>query len=566
MVNIPTKVRYLHCENGRYFARVPVPLPLRGEYRNNAVKKGLNTADRREACDRLPAAVAAIKDEFRAKLGEVQPTHLEDADPDAIETMVRRGDETWRRFEKWYQFIQTDAGMGLLENPTAPPREAWPALFEILGIHGSTREMEGLTAAMPRLWAQFRKTPHAAKLLDPTIRRMAPEEFYEWILGANKVTVGDVLAAKVKRAIPSVLIPKPMVPDHVKPFSDRFVAPPPEDPITLAELIKTFESDPSRVGNRVETRRNYSTAFAILMETLGAAKNIRHIRRRPDIIKVRDIILSLPPHAKSNVDFAGMTYAQIARQMQGKLAGGEKVTLLDPTTRRKYLRCIGTLFTFAIQENLIDTHPAQGLSSSVEDDREGGREGFTADELRRLFPPEYKLDGVAWMPVVALYSSMRPTEVAQLDVADVIEIEGVWVFDLNEVEGDKRLKNRASIRRIPIHHRLIQLGFLGYHASRKDANERKLFPVAKTSEGYYGCVRDRFAEWFKGCAISKTFHSFRHTWNTAMIGARAHDNLRKVMGGWSVGKGVDVRVYLSTHQLSLADMKTEIDKIDFPVF
>ncbi|MBR9973910.1 DUF6538 domain-containing protein [Magnetospirillum sulfuroxidans] len=395
MGNIPTKVRYLHCESGRYFARVPVPLTLRSEYRNNAVKRALNTADRRDACDRLPAAVAAIKDEFRTKLGEVQPTHLEDADPETIETMVRRGDETWRRFERWYQFIQTDAGMGLLENPSVPPREAWPALFEMLGIRGSPQEMEGLAAAMPRLWVQFRKTPHAAKLLDPAVRRMAPEEFYEWILGANRVAAGELLAAKIKRAIPSVLIPKPVVPNHVKPFAERFVAPPQEDPITLAELIKTFQSDPSRVGNRAETKRNYTTAFAILMETLGAAKNIRHIRRRPDIIKVRDIILSLPPHAKSNGDYAGMTYAQIARAVQEKLLRGEKVALLDPTTRRKYLRCIGTLFTFAIHENVIDTHPAQGLSSSVEEDKDGGREGFTVDELKRLFPPDYKLDGTA---------------------------------------------------------------------------------------------------------------------------------------------------------------------------
>ncbi|MBR9973909.1 hypothetical protein [Magnetospirillum sulfuroxidans] len=71
------------------------------------------------------------------------------------------------------------------------------------------------------------------------------------------------------------------------------------------------------------------------------------------------------------------------------------------------------------------------------------------------------------MPVVALYSSMRPTEVAQLDVDDVGKIDGVWVFDLNEVEGDKRLKNRASVRRIPVHRRLIDLGFLDYHAKRK---------------------------------------------------------------------------------------------------
>lgn len=66
-------------------------------------------------------------------------------------------------------------------------------------------------------------------------------------------------------------------------------------------------------------------------------------------------------------------------------------------------------------------------------------------------------------------------------------------------------------------------------------------------------------------ADGKSFHCFRNNWNTGMIAARTNDNLRCIMGGWTIGKGVDVRVYLTANNLDLRDLKAEIDKLDFPI-
>lgn len=58
------KVRHLLEQDGRYYARVRVPLDLKPLYKAGEIKRKLGTADRREALDRLPVAVAVIKEDF----------------------------------------------------------------------------------------------------------------------------------------------------------------------------------------------------------------------------------------------------------------------------------------------------------------------------------------------------------------------------------------------------------------------------------------------------------------------------------------------------------------------
>jgi integrase len=101
---------------------------------------------------------------------------------------------------------------------------------------------------------------------------------------------------------------------------------------------------------------------------------------------------------------------------------------------------------------------------------------------------------------------------------------------------------------------------------------QKVFDVTKIGGWYFASVYDDFRQWMQAAGVKaaegsdgKTFHCFRHNWNTGMIAARTNDNLRKVMGGWTLGKGVDVRTYLSTQNLDMKDLKAEIDRLHFAV-
>ena len=66
-----------------------------------------------------------------------------------------------------------------------------------------------------------------------------------------------------------------------------------------------------------------------------------------------------------------------------------------------------------------------------------------------------------WIPIIALYTGMRLEEIGQLLVSDIKCKNSIWYFDVNSSE-DKQLKNKSSVRRVPIHYDLIELEFIKY--------------------------------------------------------------------------------------------------------
>jgi integrase len=105
----------------------------------------------------------------------------------------------------------------------------------------------------------------------------------------------------------------------------------------------------------------------------------------------------------------------------------------------------------------------------------------SADEWRNIAKPGNVMirDHRYWVPLIMLFSGARPAEIAQMDIADVRQQHGYWIFHITtEGDGDKTTKTRGSMRVVPIHPELVKLGFLSYHAEMKDNGETRLFPEA----------------------------------------------------------------------------------------
>jgi integrase len=127
------------------------------------------------------------------------------------------------------------------------------------------------------------------------------------------------------------------------------------------------------------------------------------------------------------------------------------------------------------------------------------------------------------VPLIALYTGARLNEICQLSCKDVIEHVGTgrWVFDFNENNDVpfKSLKRPHHERLVPVHKKLIELGFIDYVISLKKKHVR-LFPelTYKRDENKYA---NDIQRWFnrtyinqKNCNITTprtSFHSFRHT-------------------------------------------------------
>ena len=186
--------------------------------------------------------------------------------------------------------------------------------------------------------------------------------------------------------------------------------------------------------------------------------------------------------------------------------------------------------------------------------RRDKRNPFSETQLRRIFEA---LDVTTrgrdsarrarfWVPLIALFSGMRLNEICQLDVADMVEIDGVLCFNvasgLDQEDRLKRVKTAASERLIPVHPELHAIGLSGYVSERVIAGDAKLFPELRLSSvGYRSTSLSR---WFSRFLVTaravkpKTcFHSFRHNFRDALRSARVDREVALHLGGWALGTG-----------------------------
>lgn len=149
-----------------------------------------------------------------------------------------------------------------------------------------------------------------------------------------------------------------------------------------------------------------------------------------------------------------------------------------------------------------------------------------------------------WMPLVGYFTGARTNEIAQLDTADIKEVGEHPCFDFcaddPKAPEAKRIKTDED-RQVPIHPRLIELGFLEYVDSQRRANQKKLFSEGLTylpprdddtvhnKEGWAKSAGKFFNEKPKGYLVSigvhmphdgKSLYSFRHTLETNLCNAK----------------------------------------------
>jgi integrase len=113
---------------------------------------------------------------------------------------------------------------------------------------------------------------------------------------------------------------------------------------------------------------------------------------------------------------------------------------------------------------------------------------------------------------------MRQTEICQLHIGDVKEIDGVLCFDINANAEDKDVKSKAAVRTVPVHPSLIALGLLNYHKSLIEKKQKRLWPELEYKRDGYGQTLQRWYGRFNRKLFPddrlKCFHSMRHCFIT----------------------------------------------------
>jgi len=244
-------------------------------------------------------------------------------------------------------------------------------------------------------------------------------------------------------------------------------------------------------------------------------------------------------------------------------------------TAKKQLDWVKTLLNFAERDlRWIKRNLWSGIS--IEKTRGSPRELWEPEDLRGLFgtplftkyaiPKASKAsaDAAYWVPLLGAFTGARISEIAQLRIEDVRASGAVPYLAFRDTGEGRSLKTKATRREVPIHSRLLRLGFLEYVADIKKRGAVQVFPAINpsSSNGAGASVGQWFGEYKKGLGFgtnTKVFHSFRHTVRSRLIESGVAETIiDRLLGHEEAGE----RARKNT-RLSLASLFLSVEKLSF---
>jgi integrase len=209
----------------------------------------------------------------------------------------------------------------------------------------------------------------------------------------------------------------------------------------------------------------------------------------------------------------------------------------SPHTLNKHHQRLGVFLNSLVDSDQLAKNPLKGLKAELDTstDLDTGRP-FTAAELATIFEPERFKAWAAkaphrwWGPMLGLYTGARVNEIAQIYIDDVREVSGVWGIFLWKSGRGQKIKNKSSIRFVPLAQPLLDAGFLQFLEDMKAGGHPRLFPHlpagtrkdgTPNGKGYGRQLSRQFGAYVKGLGIEKGmgFHAFRHTLSTMLAEA-----------------------------------------------
>ncbi|TKW60766.1 MAG: site-specific integrase [Blastochloris viridis] len=357
---------------------------------------------------------------------------------------------------------------------------------------------------------------------------------------------------------------QPEIKDHL--FKDLADAEPSK---LMQEVIDAHVKDISK-GVEPLTLQRKNTAFKWFVEKYGDIP-IQTVSKKHHANGFKDLLTRIPAHASKR--HAGKTLTQLEAETGDKLAFN---------SQRIYLSAMHALFDWAERAGYYEgDNPFSRVAPPKQKVKLADAKGpYSAETLKAIFASPIFTghggqrtkagnrlikDSLYWVPLIGLLTGARREELCQLHTKDIHKVDGVWVFDINDKDG-KHLKNPHSKRMVPIHQRLIDLGFLDYHQQQQAKRSKLLFPDITYSAGKerhgdnFGRRYNRALATLKLKGERRDFHSFRHTMIDALRVAGIQEGVMMAITGHkdermvgNYGKGYTLPI-----------LQQALNQVDFP--
>jgi integrase len=255
-------------------------------------------------------------------------------------------------------------------------------------------------------------------------------------------------------------------------------------------------------------------------------------------------------------------------------------TLSAKTVNDKYLSKLHAFFAWCIRNDIIPDNPAASIKVDIVGE-EGGRVDFKPNDLVRIFAKDRfatdgKLDEFEWATLISLFSGLRASELAQVQLDSVRNERGILVFAVEEFT-----KNKGSKRLVPVHSTLTGLGLEKHVTRLRKQGHTHLFPdwyargmdaKGKADRGDAAATLNHYFPRFIPKAFNrshlpavgiddrrKSWHSFRHTFKTGLARAGVTKSIRDELCGhadYSAGA-------LYIHDTSVEAAREAVERLKF---
>lgn len=261
--------------------------------------------------------------------------------------------------------------------------------------------------------------------------------------------------------------------------------------------------------------------------------------RTREATKVTERSLKLMDEAGINVPLT-----ELDRTHGAKLRAHLIATGIKGQSVKNLMVPLQALLNVAVDIGKLRSNPWTGLKIDTSDSTQ--RLPWRLEDLQRLVTANNaKTDGGRWLLPLGLYTSARIGELAQIELADIQQIDGVWCIEVHDRKSEghakRTVKTKAGQRLIPVHQHLCDLGFLDHVQARRAAGDRFLFPTfiqggkrrpTELAGIYFLRLREE-----SGVILDErfTFHSLRHNGRSMLAAAGVNEQIIDKLVGHESG-------------------------------
>ncbi|MBB1392011.1 tyrosine-type recombinase/integrase [Shewanella sp. SG44-6] len=198
-------------------------------------------------------------------------------------------------------------------------------------------------------------------------------------------------------------------------------------------------------------------------------------------------------------------------------------------SNKDYLAAVSQFFKWCKLMRYTSANPFDEVKLSKPSNQAGhdlARQRWQPEHLKHVLQSQDFIDksqDFKWITLLMLYHGLRPSEACQLHGNDITVIDGISVIHVTNEGMSQQLKTAQSKRTVPLHQKLIELGFTDFVQTINDRTSKNshfknspLFHYQPSSDGVWS---HRFCREFGKLLDQLNFiagkrptaYSFRHT-------------------------------------------------------